>query len=109
MPPSAGRMAAATRWPCLDALERVGPGALRLTPAAGGFSVGDVTGSPRRMGTVNSGAGGGGDAGRRGGVRVQADFGFARVQPAEEAPGDSEQPARLDLVFTPTTLSQTYG
>jgi hypothetical protein len=111
--PSYMASAAATWWPCLDALERVEPGALpsalRLTPAAGGFSVGDVTGSSRRTGTVNSGAGVGGDAGRRGSVRVLADFVLARAQPAEQAPGVCEQPARLDFVFTPTTLSQTHG
>jgi hypothetical protein len=44
--------------------------AFRLMPAAGGFSVGNVTGTSRRAGMVSSGTGCGGDAGRRGGVRV---------------------------------------
>jgi hypothetical protein len=87
---------------------RAEPGALRLMPAAGGFSVGHVTGSSRRAGTVISGAGCGDDAGRRGGVGVLADFVFARAQPEEQPLGSSEQPARLDFVPAPTTLSQTY-
>jgi hypothetical protein len=89
-------------------LPRAGPGALRLMPAAGGFSVGDVTGNSRRAETVISGAGCGGDAGRRVGVRIRVDLVFARAQPEEQVPGDSQQLARLDLVFAPATFSQTY-
>jgi hypothetical protein len=88
-------------------LSRAEPGALRLMPAAGGFSVGHVTGSSRRAGTVISGAGCGGDAGRRVGVRIRSDFVFARAQPEEQVPGDSQQLARLDLVFAPATSSET--
>jgi hypothetical protein len=88
---------------------RAEPDALRLMPAAGGFSVGNVKDSSRRAGTVNSGAGCGGDAGPRGGVRVPADFVFARAQPEEQAPGGSEQLARLDFVFAPTTLSLMWS
>jgi len=90
-------------WP------RAEPGALRLMPAAGGFSVGDVTGNSRRAETVISGAGCGGDAGRRVGVRIRVHFVFARAQPEEQVPGDSQQLARLDLVFAPATLPQTHG
>lgn len=71
-------------------------------------SVGNMTGSSRMAGTVIYGIGCGGDAGRRGGVRVLADFAFARIQPKEQAPGGSEQLPRLDFVSAPTTLSQAY-
>ena len=84
------------------------PGALRLMPAAGGFSVGDVTGSSRRAETVISGAGCGGDAGRRVGVRIRVDYVVARAQPEKQVPGDSQQLARLDLIFANMTLSQHY-
>src|ERR1035437_1471777 len=86
-------------WP------RAEPGALRLMPAARGFSVGDVTGNSRRAETVISGAGCGGGAGRRVGVRMRVDFVFARAQPEGQVPGDSQQLARLDLVFAPATSS----
>jgi hypothetical protein len=69
-----------------------------LTPAAEGFSVGNVTGDSRRAGTVIASADCGGDAGRRGGVRVLEDYVFARAQPEEQARGNSEQLARLDFV-----------
>jgi len=78
--------------------EHVGPGALRLTPAAGSSSVGPVTGSSRRSGTMISDAGGGGD-GQRVGVRVLAHFVIAQAQPEEQTLGTAEQPAHLDFVF----------
>jgi hypothetical protein len=86
----------------------VEPGVLRLTPTADGFSVGNVTGSSRRAGPMISDVGCGGDTGRRGSVRVLADFVFAQSESEEQALGASEQLACLDFVFAPMTLSQTY-